>query len=71
MGEFIKNFDARVGAVIKVDSEEKKKVSSYQFDMLMEQIKKGNSYNKQMLLGILGVNFILLICNIILIFMMI
>lgn len=71
VGEFIKNFDARVGAVIKIDSEEKKKVASYQFDMLMEQIKKGNSYNKQMLLGILGVNFILLICNIILIFMMI
>ena len=69
VGEFIKNFDARVGAVIKEDSEEKKKVASYQFDMLMEMIKKGNSDNKQFLLGVLGINFILLICNIILILM--
>ena len=69
VGEFIKNFDARVGAVLKEDSEEKKKVASYQFDMLMEMIKKGNSDNKQMLLGVLGINFILLIFNIILIFM--
>ena len=69
VGEFIKNFDARVGAVIKEDSEEKKKVASYQFDMLMDMIKKGNSDNKQLLLGVLGVNFILLVINIILIFM--
>ncbi len=70
VGEFIKNFDARVKAIIKEDAEEKKKVSSYQFDMIMDTFKKKHSTSKQLLMGVLGVNFIILIFNIILLLLM-